>query len=110
MRGVSPRYHSKEGILLLNTHRLEILRSTTSRRLDYPTESLVGPLKSPGCRQGRGGQAGRHPHCIWQCFRPGLSHMRFIKLMNYERLIKKRGVNEVSGVRVHHSTPGLAKT
>lgn len=58
--------------------------------------------------------ADRHPHTIGLWFLPpALSHMRFIKLMNYEEAIKKLGVNEVSWSepldRVNHSTPVLAK-
>lgn len=55
------------------------------------------PSQIPGMEVGEG--VDRHPHTIGLWFlTPALSHMHFIKLMNYEEVIKKLGVNEVSGV------------
>ena len=100
-RAVLPGYHSKEGILCFKPHQLEVLWSTISWRLDYLTRNLV-PL-NPQERD-----AGIHA-MYSGAFHFELSHVHFIKLMNYEGVIKKWGMNEVSGVRVNNSTPVLAK-
>lgn len=60
----------------------------------FPGEAQSSP--TPGIGAGNG--AGTHAHWRAVVSTAALSHVRFIKLMNYEEVIKKLGVNEVSGV------------